>query len=77
MKRFVIHPDYVLSKDGQRHYVSYTRLVELYGLPASQCINGVDYRPDGHGRNLLHLYPRHNGDYQQFLKTKEEEKRND
>lgn len=38
MKRFCIHPGFVVSaNDGDRHYISYPKLIELYGVNPKDC----------------------------------------
>lgn len=60
--RYVVHPGYVRSQsDGQQHYISYPRLIELYRVPADQCVNAdrvmITGNPD------IHLWPQEDGDY--------------
>lgn len=71
--RWAIHPDYGMSRgDGQVYYIAAEHLAHLYGLRQSDYIV-VDDRQDTHSYcrsmkiaeqlNLLHLYPRYDGDY--------------
>lgn len=67
--RYVLHPGYVVSRnDHDRHYIGSGRLRELYGLrPDDNVI--VDDGPDRywtrvHGPDVVHLYPRFDGNYQ-------------
>jgi len=60
-----IHPGYVHSNDGDRHYISYRRLIELYGLDPKTCIRWETLE-DSCGRqwnDYQHYYPDDNGKY--------------
>lgn len=65
MIKYMIHPGEVQSKnDGDIHFISYERLIELYGVPRQECLNAD--RPEHHRGlrvNLIHLYPRRYGKY--------------
>jgi len=38
MKRYCIHPGFVVSEnDGDRHHISYPKLIELYGVDPKDC----------------------------------------
>lgn len=65
---YVVHPGYVRSKDGDNHYISYYRLVELYGVDTHNCIryNGYSTRLESlraRGYKVVNLYPKSNGNY--------------
>ena len=62
--RYVIHPGYVESiKEGDLHYVSFSKLVQLYGVKLGNCINvhSKGYRPK---EGDIHLYPNKEGKYE-------------
>jgi len=55
---------HVLSQDGDYHYISSQRVMQLYGVNPKECItaplNRKGFRlPDG----VVALYPMSNGDY--------------
>lgn len=68
MKRFAIHPGHVRSaSDGQYHYLTGGRLIELYGLDFRECfvvrnIPGQIVDPE-----LMPLFPRDDGRYKESL----------
>ena len=73
IKAFAVHPGFVTSaSDGDRHYIGYNQLVELYGVDPKQCIGWDDRDPSTfRGRsekNYIHLYPKANGDYRLDIK---------
>lgn len=63
-KMYVLHPGYVKSKDGDVHYIGFSKLVRLYNLPVGKCINN-DWSDRGlfRGERYIHLYPSETGDY--------------
>ena len=70
-KLYCIHPSEVTSKtDGDRHFIGYDQLVRLYGLDPRDCVHQDRVRPE-HYSNYVHLYPRYNGDYADFVKEHE------
>ena len=61
MAKYIVHPGYIRSKnDGDRHYISYPRLCELYNVNPRDCFNAGDrdrfigYQIDD---SHIHLYP--------------------
>lgn len=69
-----IHAGYVYSGDGDDHCLNATTVARCYRLRPSQCVklirNIVDeyhekrgYKPE----QIIDLYPRSNGDYEQYL----------
>lgn len=58
---YIVYPGYVVSRnDGDRHYVSFERLVQLYGVDPKLCIRA------SHGPanpKLIPLQPRYDGQY--------------
>lgn len=78
-KRFLVIPGFVISRsDGDRHHVSGKQLMELYRVDPRECLElseqvARDERappPAGYTwsylNSLIHLTPRHDGDYSQF-----------
>lgn len=73
--KYVLHPGTVVSKnDRQRHNISAEVLARLYGVRMSECLvcpsHNVNTREASVARfllenrkDLIHLYPRSNGDY--------------
>lgn len=73
-RRYVLHPGPVKSRnDGQVHYISAAQLADRYGVSLRECIT---YPQDGGTEGAIkrrlwrdpvdavHLYPRHDGNYQ-------------
>lgn len=66
MKRFLIIPGYVRSmSDGQRHYITGSQLIRLYGLRSKDCVIKTDRGEEDPA--LLPLYPLDNGRYKEYL----------
>lgn len=64
--KYALHPGYVYSKnDGDRHWISATRLAQLYGVKMGECIDAAytHHMNNTHRESLIHLYPDYNGDY--------------
>lgn len=49
------------SNDGQEHYIGPHQLAHLYGVKMRECIIAKETEPAP--PDLIHLYPRYNGDY--------------
>ncbi len=68
MYKYALHPGYVYANDGDRHWITCARLIELYKVNPKDCISveahGVFIGPDA-----IHLRPDDNG----FYKLPEEE----
>lgn len=64
-RRYVLHPGFVRSRnDGERHWISFDRLAELYHLPLHDCSAYVSPAEEASGViEVIHLFPRDNGDY--------------
>lgn len=62
--RYVLYPGFIISKDGDEHYISASRLVRLYGVDPFQ-YEVVISAP--YGTRLqpgdIALYPREDGNY--------------
>lgn len=69
MKKYVIHGDHVISRyDGQHHFVSASKLINLYRVDPRECIIYEEgclrgYTPEFID-TLIHLYPDHQGVYE-------------
>ena len=65
MKKYAIHPGYVVSKfDGDEHYITFSQLVILYGLDHRECINWNEREEITRKRDdYIHLYPKYDGNY--------------
>lgn len=62
--KYALHPGHVVSaSDGDQHYISATTLAHLYGVPFSECLVVTAFTHQRRLSGLIHLYPRHNGDY--------------
>jgi len=66
-KRYVLHPGWVWSRtDGDRHFIPAAVLARLYKVPLRECVvhrPGDVFTGVGLPKNLVHLYPRYDGDY--------------
>jgi hypothetical protein len=65
-RRFAVYPGYVTSKtDGDRHWIGFGRLCELYRVPPSMCVDMSDERKTLGLRTegMIALRPRYHGDY--------------
>ncbi len=75
MKKYLLVGDYVFSRhDGDKHFISASRLCELYNLNPRECVFCDSKRPDTYLSNklvegyilsedLITLYPRIDGNY--------------
>ncbi len=66
--KYVLHPNFIRSADGDTHYVDARTLARLYGVKWDECVvssNISAMRSFGAGEysELKHLYPRANGAY--------------
>ena len=68
-QRFILHPGFVRSKtDGQQHFISASKLAELYRVDLRDCIVLAPDNPEkGFGfewkEDDVDLYPRTDGNY--------------
>lgn len=66
-EKYVLHPGPVVSQtDGQTHHISAHQLARLYGVRPVDCVVVFPNSPrlgDLRLRDLIHLYPRYDGDY--------------
>ncbi len=64
MKKYAVHEGFVNSKnDGDRHFISFSQLCQLYRINPKDAVNWVQ---NGRGRtheDYVHLYPNYDGDY--------------
>lgn len=61
--RYVVHPDWVTARDGDRHFIGVAALERLYGLLPSDRVVVHDERVYRERADDVHLYPRFGGDY--------------
>lgn len=68
MIRFVMHPGWITSvNDGEKHFITVEKLIAAYGVPKNECLPTVGkFDP----RGVIHLSPRHLGDYAEHLKQR-------
>ncbi|MBW1975254.1 MAG: hypothetical protein JRI45_06750 [Deltaproteobacteria bacterium] len=68
-KKYIVCPGHVISKaDGTRHYISASKLMELYDVAPHECIVIENWPEDFVGRrrayeDLIILSPRDDGNY--------------
>ena len=67
MKKYLVCPGYVRSKnDGDRHFISAHRLMNLYGVRPGECFVHVYGEPPPCGidtSTLISLFPSVSGNY--------------
>lgn len=66
IKKYIVFGDWVVSKSGERHYVSAPQLARLYKLEREACIFADISRPktlQGLPENLPRFYPLRDGSY--------------
>lgn len=72
MARIFVHPGWVRSKnDGDRHFIGFMQLCQLFKLNPGECINMHDPANEyGHGSQDgdRHYFPLYNGNYPLFDK---------
>ena len=74
MKKYLLHPGYVISRtDGNRHYISERMLMKLYNVSLKECVTYLPYRPYPNQDKLIDLYPMGSGDYKDMQKQEKEE----
>ncbi len=81
-KKYILSAGFVLSNDGDRHLITCQQLCELYNLDPNECVFiGIDTDPYFKLRgldtnNMITLYPRHKGDYTEYLQRTLQENQN-
>lgn len=64
MKKYAIHPGYVVSKnDGDKHFIKYHQLIELYGVDPKECFEWSEHTPGHEYGKYTHLFPDYDGNY--------------
>lgn len=58
--------------DADIHYISYNRLIRLYGVNPTECIDASKIVGPIDETNMISLKPRFYGDYDEFLQTLQE-----
>ena len=72
MKKYLLHPRYVVSKsDGDRHYITSQMLMELYNVSPKECVTFLPYRPYPNRHRLIDLYPMASGKYKDMQKQED------
>jgi len=58
---YAVHPGWVKSADGQEHFITARRLMDLHGVSPRQCVvwTGLGQRLS----DYIHLWPRDDGNY--------------
>ena len=73
MDKYLLHPGYVVSTDGKRHYITAKMLMKLYNVPPEECVTYLPYRPYPNQDKLIDLYPVSSGEYKDMQKQEKEE----
>jgi hypothetical protein len=65
-KKYIVIGDYVIAKDGDKHFISASRLILLYKLDRESCIQADITRPETlRGLpDLPRYYPRSDENYE-------------
>lgn len=68
MRKYAIHPGPIRSRcDDSIHYITYTRLIELYHLNPDECFEATHENLRGmDSSKIIHIYPKTSGDYPLF-----------
>ena len=65
-KLYAVHPNYVYSaNDKDIHFISYSKLIQLYNVNPKECFRWIDKRDTrtlNYG-DYIHLIPKKYGDY--------------
>jgi hypothetical protein len=62
--KYLVYPGYVISKnDGEKHYISFMKLIELYRVDPRECINASMASFGIHRCGLKRLMPDTTGRY--------------
>jgi hypothetical protein len=63
-KLYAVFPGHIMSQDGDRHFLSFSRLCRLYQVDPGECVNMSDHRATAGLRmnGLKILHPQHNPD---------------
>lgn len=74
MIKYILHPGIITDRDsGKLTHISYMTLIRLYNLQSIECLDftRLSAPEDYQYRNskYIHLYPRPNGDYEEYLKA--------
>ena len=70
--KFVVHPGWVISaNDGDRHFIGFQRLCQLYHLNPIECLDASNERQmrgwsEERFAELKHVNPRSNGMYEDY-----------
>ena len=63
-KKYIVYPGYVYSQnDGDRHYISFRKLITLYGVHPDECVNADELHPAHNIFGLCPLRPKYDGNY--------------
>jgi len=71
MIKYIVRPGYITPRtDGDQHYISASRLMQLHGIQPSECIifrGPEDYHKlKGADKNLINVFPRADGKYKVY-----------
>lgn len=74
-KKIAVHPGYTISMtDGDRHYISFNTLCNLYGIDSRSAVCWDETRPETYlGKryeDYFHIYPSRYGLYSTFKTSK-------
>ena len=64
IKKYLVKEGYVISDDGDRHFINCKTLINLYNVNISECVlQYIDRRTIRDVEHLIVLTPKSNGDY--------------
>jgi hypothetical protein len=62
--KYAIHPGYVIASDGDKHFIGYRQLINLYGVNPAECFEWNDSARLGkRWEDYIHLHPSESGNY--------------
>lgn len=74
MLKYIVYPGFVISDDGDRHYISASQLMDLYNVNPNECrvliwrrgVANTRGRNKEDLKNLISPYPRRDGKYHNY-----------
>ena len=66
MAKYVLHPGWIFKNTQRAVWISFTKLIELYGLDREDCTEASAkdcFHAGTDGDGMIHLFPNENGIY--------------
>lgn len=75
MKKYAVYPGYIRSKyDGDKHFITARKLIQLYGADPKECVVVDDFRRDVKrlgAEKLIGLRPLYDSNYREVMEALE------